>query len=205
MSKPMPKSPMQPVRGTVSLLAVWLAVLASPGVGRAQNSPPSGLHVVAPAFFAVSVADLDAATSWYERVLGVTTVRAVQSRDGRMSAVVMRHGPLTVELIAHASSIGRRETLAPDAHDFALRGAVKVGIYVADARQAPDHDQIERLLGQRLVQDSPIVALPRPGAEQACGQRARSSSAQQRQHARIVICCLGNDIGREHGDVVTFC
>jgi catechol 2,3-dioxygenase-like lactoylglutathione lyase family enzyme len=106
----------------------------------AQTTPAGG-DLAGPAFFAVSVAELDSSVAWYTRVLGVEPVRFVEGRGGRSRAVVMRRGELVVELISYDGSVGPADIETPTAHRYALQGLVKTGIYVSDAAVWYDHLQ----------------------------------------------------------------
>ena len=52
----------------------------------------------------------------------------------------MMAGDLIIELIAYEGSIGAGDALAEGQHRFALRGIVKIGLFVSDA------DSVHRLL-----------------------------------------------------------
>ena len=54
------------------------------------------------AFFALSVADLEASTRWYRDTLGLTVVMTMPRRDG-MAVAALEGGGLLVELIEHAT------------------------------------------------------------------------------------------------------
>jgi catechol 2,3-dioxygenase-like lactoylglutathione lyase family enzyme len=108
---------------------------AAGGITQIAAQVPAEIPAVAsPSFFAVSVSDLDAAESWYRRILGLETVRAVQSRDDRSRAVVMRRGDLVVELVHFDGSRSPRTDPGVE-HPFQIEGLVKAGVFVADAAQ----------------------------------------------------------------------
>ena len=125
-----------PRHSTVSHGLFRLAFMtAVPTSAAAQLGGPP-ITVSEPAFFAVSVSDLEASTVWYARVFGTETVREVTSRDGRGRARVTVAGDLIVELIAYEGSIGAEDALPEGQHRFALRGLVKTGLFVTDADAA---------------------------------------------------------------------
>jgi len=105
------------------------AGVPAPGPAQAPEETPS---VASPSFFGVSVGDLEAAESWYRRVLGLETVRSVQSRNGDSRAVVMRRGELVVELVHFDGSRTPRADLSVE-HPFQIEGLIKAGMFVADA------------------------------------------------------------------------
>ena len=115
-----------------SILAFFIlgTVAATDPVGLAGQDPPA---VTAPAFWAMSVADLGVSTEWYRVVFGLERVREVTAPDGSARALVLRRGPLVVELIERASSRPRTELLGSETHDFDAQGLVKVGVFVGDA------------------------------------------------------------------------
>ena len=122
------------LRHALARLALLISALAPAHVAAQSQGLP--ILVAHPAFFAVSVADLDASAGWYERVFGVETVRDVTSRDGRGRARVMVAGDLVVELVTYQGSIDAAEALEEGQHRFALRGLVKTGLFVGDADAA---------------------------------------------------------------------
>lgn len=111
----------------VSIILLGPSLLLAPAAG--QDAP----EIAAPSFFAVSVADLDAAQEWYRRTLGVEPARSVTSRDGRSRAVVMRRDELVIELVAYRDSRAPERLMPGIDHSFAIQGLVKAGIWVNDA------------------------------------------------------------------------
>ncbi|MGD8329536.1 MAG: VOC family protein [Acidobacteriota bacterium] len=115
------------------------------------QAPAEVPSVASPSFFGVSVGDLDAAVSWYRRVLGLETVRSVESRDGRGRAVVMRRGELMVELVHFEGSLSPRAD--PEVqHPFQIEGLAKAGMFVADAGEWHTY-----LLGAHVDTDAQVV------------------------------------------------
>ncbi len=124
------------VAGLVAIMAVPMGHVAAQSDTLQPISVP--WEVATPAFFAMSVADLDASTEWYRRVLGLVPVRDVASRDGRSQARVLRRSNLVVELIAFGGSVDVADVLGPRAHRFMVQGPVKVGLWVLDAGAVRD-------------------------------------------------------------------
>lgn len=75
------------------------------------------------AFFAVSVADLDASTRWYSEKLGLRVARQLP-KVGKSSVVILAGGGLIVELV-HNDEAQKRPTNAVVAH-----GLFKAGVIV---------------------------------------------------------------------------
>ena len=125
-----------PRHSTVSHGLIGLAFMTAVTTSAAAQLGGPPITVSEPAFFAVSVSDLEASTLWYARVFGTETVREVTSRDGRGRARVTVAGDLIVELIAYEGSIGAEDALPEGQHRFALRGIVKTGLFVSDADSA---------------------------------------------------------------------
>lgn len=125
-----------PRHSTVSHGLIGLAFMTAVTTSAAAQLGGPLITVSEPAFFAMSVSDLEASTAWYARVFGTETVGDVTSRDGRGRARVMVAGNLVIELIAYEGSIGADDVLPVGQHRFALRGIVKTGLFVSDAASA---------------------------------------------------------------------
>jgi catechol 2,3-dioxygenase-like lactoylglutathione lyase family enzyme len=112
-----------------AILALSLAsCLAAPGGLRAPVAPALS---ASGAFFALSVADLDASTAWYERAFGLAVVMRTPPANGA-SAVVLEGGGLIVELI-HQDRAVPLASAAPGTSDRLLvHGLVKAGAIIAD-------------------------------------------------------------------------
>lgn len=130
----------------------------SPARGPAQ-APSQAPSVAGPSFFAVAVGDIAAAEAWYRHVLGLETVRSVQSRDGRGRAVVMRHDDLVVELVHFEGSRSPRTDAAVE-HPFQIEGLVKAGMFVADVAQ-----------WHAYLLESDVEADPQVMSDEALGMR----------------------------------
>jgi catechol 2,3-dioxygenase-like lactoylglutathione lyase family enzyme len=124
------------------VLSIVLA-LASQGASVPATSP---LVSSIGAFFAVSVADIEASTRWYAEKLGMRVTLHLP-KDGKASVTVLEGGRLTVELIQHddATPAGRAPEL--------VRGIFKSGIVV---------DDLEVVLAQLKARGVPIAFGPFP-------------------------------------------
>jgi catechol 2,3-dioxygenase-like lactoylglutathione lyase family enzyme len=111
-------------------LIVLLALLCTPVLAAAQQGPgreDRAITAVAGTFFALSVADLDAAEAWYAEKLGLKAV-ARGGPQGRLGGFVVLEGHgWTVELIRHQDS-----TRPSVASRELVQGITKVGAMVAD-------------------------------------------------------------------------
>ena len=76
------------------------------------------------AFFALSVADLDASTRWYQEKLGLTVTLQVPRGEGPAAATVLEGGGLIVELIQH------RDATPTAGESHLVHGFFKAGMIV---------------------------------------------------------------------------
>ena len=101
----------------------------SPSGGASAAGSPSLAAVGG--FFAVSVADLEASTSWYEQTLGLEVVLQPPAANG-VAVVVLGGDGLRVELIHHDNGVSL-EDVSPSLDDRGLlHGIVKAGVIVDD-------------------------------------------------------------------------
>src|SRR5262245_31224988 len=104
-----------------------IAMTAIAATAGAQSTParPSTAVVGRGAFWAISVADLDAASRWYAEKFGLK-VSIESPKTENPAAVVLEGNGLTVELIRHRGS-------KPRTGDMVLtQGLVKAGVVVDD-------------------------------------------------------------------------
>jgi catechol 2,3-dioxygenase-like lactoylglutathione lyase family enzyme len=87
------------------------------------------------AFFALSVADLDASVKWYSEKLGLKVV--VQEPRGKTKLVVavLAGGGLIVELIEHSDSVPLSKAAPAVTDPVLLQGIFKIGVVVDDLDQ----------------------------------------------------------------------
>jgi catechol 2,3-dioxygenase-like lactoylglutathione lyase family enzyme len=129
----------------MKLSALCLALsLVSHGQSTPATSAP--VSAVTGAFFAVSVADIDASAKWYSDKLGLRVIMQMPM-DGTAAATVLEGGGLTVELIQHrnASPAGRAPEL--------VHGIFKAGVVV---------DDFDKTLAALKARDVPIFLGPFP-------------------------------------------
>ena len=94
----------------------------APLPGQEASAEPE-FAIVAPAFLALRVGDVEAAAAWYARALALDPVKQLDAEDGRFRIRILARGNLTVELIE------MRGTEAPPQPHL---GIFKVGFYVDD-------------------------------------------------------------------------
>lgn len=104
------------------LMCVVVALLVQNPTRAALEPPFASTHG---AFFALSVADIDASAKWYSEKLGLAVVMRSPQQD-KASAVVLEGGGLTVELVKHDDAI------APSKESPLIYGFMKVGLVVDD-------------------------------------------------------------------------
>ena len=119
------------------VLALTLGVTVP---ARAQQAPAPAFRTVQGAFFAVSVADLDASIAWYRDKLGLREVSRFQFE--KITGALLSSPGLEVELMKHADATTPGNAMDANAKVL-TRGITKVGVRVAD------FDAVVRTLRQR--------------------------------------------------------
>ncbi len=149
----------------VFLLALTL-VLAAPS--RAQPAPdPEPAFVTSGAFFAASVADLDASILWYRQNLGLRVIMRPPLREG-VAMALLAGGGLEVELIHDPAARPLREAAPGVTHTTHVFGIFKAGVRVEDW---------DRLVATLRARDVPIAIGPfPPRADQRANLVVRDNS-----------------------------
>jgi catechol 2,3-dioxygenase-like lactoylglutathione lyase family enzyme len=112
----------------VQLFAIVLMGLM-PGQNPAPAPAAAPVMTTAGAFFALSVADLEASSQWYSDTLGLRAVMNDAGAHGP-AVIVLEGGGLIVELIHHPEAAPLAK-VAPNVHDRMLvHGLVKAGVIV---------------------------------------------------------------------------
>ena len=134
-------------------------VLASMAPGRTSQplSPPS--FTARGAFFALSVADLDASVKWYAEKLGLAVVRRVPRQD-HSAVAVLEGGGLIVELIQRDDARPLAAAAPGVTAPYLVHGLFKVGLII------DDFDKTLATLRQRGV-DIAIGPFPARGDQRA--------------------------------------
>jgi catechol 2,3-dioxygenase-like lactoylglutathione lyase family enzyme len=136
---------MKPIR-----LLCWLAL---PLMGPASSAaPPAAAASTAEtravagtgAFFALSVADLNASARWYSDKLGLKVVTQTPRHD-KAAAVVLEGEGLIVELIHHDDAVPLGKAAPGVKSNIEVHGLVKAGVIV------PDFDRTLAILKERRV------------------------------------------------------
>jgi catechol 2,3-dioxygenase-like lactoylglutathione lyase family enzyme len=115
-------------------LTLFLSLLCA-GMAMAQKPEPpknSPVIVTQGAFFALSVADIQASTKWYEEKLGLKITMQTPKQDGNQ-ATVLEGGGLTVELIQRDAAQPLATATGGKVKDNTLvYGVFKAGVVVDD-------------------------------------------------------------------------
>jgi len=111
---------------------VALSVLL-PSVARSQAGAATEQPAMkgAGAFFALSVADLNASVQWYSDKLGLKVVMRPPKID-KAAAVILEGGGLIVELIHHDDSMPLSTASPSVKNNILVHGIVKAGVIVED-------------------------------------------------------------------------
>jgi hypothetical protein len=144
--------------GRTAAVAAWLAIAAHAETAPPQQEPQPVLTATG-AFFALSVADIDASGKWYSEKLGLGVIMQPQ-RSGPGAVMVLEGGGLIVELVQHDEALPLSR-LTPDRSDaFKVHGHFKGGVIVKD---------LDKTLALLKSRDVPIAFGPYPAKE---GRRA---------------------------------
>ena len=111
------------VRAHMLAVAMALGCGATSAGAQTPSSPPVAVEPPGPAFFAMRVADFEAASAWYREVLDLDVANELDAEDGGYSIQILSGPGLMVELIEQRD--------VPPASDPHL-GLFKAGIHVAD-------------------------------------------------------------------------
>jgi catechol 2,3-dioxygenase-like lactoylglutathione lyase family enzyme len=119
-------------RVITSLAAVALATLPIGAQPAPAGSP--ALRTTG-AFFALTVADIDATRTWYAEKLGLSVIMDV-SADGGGRAVVLSGGGLTVELVRQPGAVALRSAAPSVQEPLGIHGIFKVGMVIDEYDRA---------------------------------------------------------------------
>lgn len=131
-----------------------LLCLIAPGLAAAQASSSTPLLSTTGAFFALSVADIEASERWYRETLGLAVIMKMPRTDATKSAAtVLQGGGLTVELVKHDDAVALGSVLPASRGALYLHGIFKVGVVV---------ENYEAVLARIRARRVPIAIGPFP-------------------------------------------
>jgi catechol 2,3-dioxygenase-like lactoylglutathione lyase family enzyme len=114
---------LRPVAAASALLAFAAALSV-----RAQSRP---VFETRGAFFALSVADLDASARWYADKLGLSVVMRPPKQD-KSAVAVLEGGGLIVELLQRDDATALRQAAPSATESYQVHGIFKAGVIVDD-------------------------------------------------------------------------
>jgi catechol 2,3-dioxygenase-like lactoylglutathione lyase family enzyme len=117
---------------------IWFLLgLAVPTLLRGQateSRPEPPFAAAAGAFFALSVADLQASAKWYSETLGLKVVMEAPKRD-KAAVTVLEGRGLIVELIQHDDALPLSKAAPAVRGNLFVHGLFKAGVVVEDFEQ----------------------------------------------------------------------
>ena len=116
------------IRGVTSAA---LVVGAMSRLASAQTQQPTPAFYARGAFFALSVADLDASAKWYAEKFGMTVVMRPPKQD-KSAVVVLEGGGLTVELLQRDDATPLTKAAPAVTATYQIHGFFKAGVIVDD-------------------------------------------------------------------------
>jgi catechol 2,3-dioxygenase-like lactoylglutathione lyase family enzyme len=119
---------------TFSIKTAASAALAASVMGRSAAPPtqqPTPAFSAKGAFFALSVADLDATAKWYAEKFGMTVVMRPPKQD-KSAVAVLEGGGLTVELLQRDDAVPLTKAAPSATANYQVHGFFKAGVIVDD-------------------------------------------------------------------------
>jgi catechol 2,3-dioxygenase-like lactoylglutathione lyase family enzyme len=130
--------------------------LAAPAVVRGQSAQAFGQPAafnVAGAFFALSVADVEASSKWYAEKLGLKMVKQLANSTDTPAVKIMAGGGLIVELIEMPKALPLSKAAPAIRSTEMVHGIFKVGVVV---------DDLDQVLAVLKARDVPAFLGPFP-------------------------------------------
>jgi hypothetical protein len=87
-------------------------------------------------FIALSVANTDSTSKWYEDVFQLTLMKEVRTPDNRIHTRIIGNGQLVVEIIQTRNSKSLEDLKLNKGQPFNVQGPFKYGFYVRNLTQA---------------------------------------------------------------------
>jgi catechol 2,3-dioxygenase-like lactoylglutathione lyase family enzyme len=117
------------MKATTLIAWLTLATVAAAPSGTVPAEAPA--LAATGAFFALSVADVNASAKWYSEALGLEVVMQTPKQD-RAAVIVLEGGGLIVELIQHDDAAPLSKAAPGVKNNILIHGVVKAGAIVAD-------------------------------------------------------------------------
>ena len=111
-------------------IVLLLAALVTTGFGQTPRQVQPPFSGVRGAFFAVSVADLEASTKWYSEKLGLMVDKRDSTPDA--SVAILSGNGLIVELIQHRAAVPLSKAAPALKSAIEVHGIFKTGVVVND-------------------------------------------------------------------------
>ena len=127
-------NPNSGIRRVAFGVAVALGLLAT-GAEAQPNVKSPALTAAKGAFFAVSVADLEASVRWYTEKLGLD-VTMHPPKFEKSTAVILEGGGLIVELTHHDDAVPLATAAPAIRENYKVHGIFKAGVIVEDFHTA---------------------------------------------------------------------
>ncbi len=135
------------------VVCLAISVAAHGQAAESENQP--AFKSVSGAFFALSVADMEASAGWYSEKLGLKPVMVVPKRD-KIAVTVLEGGGLIVELIQHDDAVALKKAAPGVSDPQMIHGVFKVGLVVED---------FDQTLSQMKVRGAEIAYGPFPARD----------------------------------------
>jgi catechol 2,3-dioxygenase-like lactoylglutathione lyase family enzyme len=114
-------------RAKFLLCLLFYLTLSTPAMGQAD----APAIVTTGAFFALSVADMQASVRWYSEKLGLKVVMRAPKTD-KAAATVLEGGGLIVELVQHDDALPLSSVAPATKERMRIHGLFKAGVIVDD-------------------------------------------------------------------------
>lgn len=127
---------LQPLNSAARAAVVVMAVMALTISAEAETLGEADPIEVRPFFFALSVADAEASSAWYQRVFGFAVAREIDLPDARARIRLLERAGAFLELV-ESPEAQPLTTVAPQARRRHLvHGVFKIGLLTPDLDRA---------------------------------------------------------------------
>jgi len=116
---------------TAASVVLAIGIMKTAGPERLTTQQPVPVFSTRGAFFALSVADLDASVKWYSAKLGLTVVMRPPKQD-KSAVAVLEGGGLTVELVHRDDAMPLTKAAPSVTASDQIHGFFKAGVIVDD-------------------------------------------------------------------------